>query len=78
MRETIKAAISLLPFPVSAAESAGVVLGKLKTPRRLGLAVDVMVMAFAATVGGGIVYTSDVDDLQAIGLHFPAVRVLAA
>lgn len=79
VREHLKASVSLLPFPVAAAEAAGVVIGKLGgDARRAGLAVGVMVMAFAATVGGGIIYTSDLDDLQRIGAHFPAVRVLAA
>ena len=41
------------------------------------MAVDVMVMAYAATLGGSLVYTSDVGDLQLISSHFPAVRVLA-
>jgi hypothetical protein len=36
-----------------------------------------MVMAFAATYGGALVYTSDVDDLDEIGRYFPEVRVLA-
>jgi hypothetical protein len=44
---------------------------------RANLVVDVMVMAFAATLGGGLVYTGDVGDLQRIGKHFPDVRVLS-
>jgi hypothetical protein len=74
----IKASVSLVPFPIAAAESAGLVLGKVAGDRRAGLAVDVMVMAFAATVGCAVVYTSDVDDLRRIGAHYPSVRVLAA
>jgi hypothetical protein len=35
-----------------------------------------MVMAYAATFGGSLVYTSDVDDLQTISRHFPEVRIL--
>jgi hypothetical protein len=35
-----------------------------------------MVMAFAATYGGALVYTSDIDDLQKITKYFPEVRVL--
>jgi predicted nucleic acid-binding protein len=77
VRARIKAVASLVPFPIVAAESAGIVLGRLEEARRAGLAIDVMVMAFAATVGGGVVYTGDVDDLQRIGAHFPSVRVLA-
>lgn len=79
VRDHIKASVNLVPFPVAAAEAAGVVLGRVAgSGRRAGLAVDVMVMAFAATIGGGLVYTSDMDDLQVIGAHFPSVRLLAA
>ncbi len=77
LRERMKTAAMIVPFPLKAAEAAGTVLGKLSAPRRPGLAVDVMVMAFAAVCGGGTVFTTDVDDLQRIGAHFPTVRVLA-
>jgi predicted nucleic acid-binding protein len=78
VRERMKAAISLVPFPIAAAEAAGVVLGRIAGEhRRAGLAVDVMVVAFAATVGGSVVFSSDPDDLQRISAHFPSVRVLA-
>ncbi len=73
VRERIKAAVTIVPFPLRAAETAGVVLGKA----RAATAVDVMVMAFAATVGGALVYTSDVGDLERLRAHFPDVRVLA-
>jgi hypothetical protein len=36
-----------------------------------------MVMAFAATFGGALVYTSDLDDLQRLSRYFPEVRLLA-
>jgi predicted nucleic acid-binding protein len=35
--------------------------------------IDALVMASAA-VGGGVVYTSDVDELQRLGRYFPEVR----
>jgi predicted nucleic acid-binding protein len=38
--------------------------------------IDALVMASAA-VRGGVVYTSDVDDLQRLGRYFPEVRVLS-
>jgi predicted nucleic acid-binding protein len=77
VRDKIKAAVSLVPFPVSAAEAAGMVLGRIRFAReRTRLAVDIMVMAFAATSGGALVYTSDVADLERLTRHFPAVRVL--
>jgi hypothetical protein len=44
---------------------------------RAKLSVDVMVMAFAATFGGALVYTSDLDDLQRLSRYFPEVRLLA-
>jgi hypothetical protein len=34
------------------------------------------VMASAALRGGGVVYTSDLDDLTRLSRHFPTVRVL--
>ena len=36
--------------------------------------IDALVMASAA-LRGGVVYTSDLDDLQQLGRHFPDVRV---
>jgi predicted nucleic acid-binding protein len=77
VRERTKAAVTLVPFPVRAAEAAGVVLGHMRGEQaRATMAIDVMVMAFAATLGGALVYTSDVDDLQRIGKYFPEVRLL--
>lgn len=78
LRDRIRTAVTLVPFPVRAAEAAGVALGQTRGQRdRPKMSVDLMVMAFAATFGGALVYTSDVTDLQAIGTkHFPDVRVL--
>lgn len=39
-------------------------------------AVDAVVMASAAQ-RGDVVYTSDMDDLSALGTYFPSVRVLS-
>jgi hypothetical protein len=36
-----------------------------------------MVMAFAAIYGGGVIYTTDVDDLTRLGQYFPSVRILS-
>jgi predicted nucleic acid-binding protein len=74
VRERIKAAITLVPFPVRSAQAAGVALGKMRADSRM--AVDVMVMAYAATLGGSLVYTSDVGDFQLLSTYFPEVRVL--
>lgn len=77
VREHIGRAVTLVPFPVRAAQAAGVALANISGSReRARLTVDTMVMAFAATLGGGVVYTSDVDDLERLGTHFPGVRVL--
>jgi hypothetical protein len=38
--------------------------------------VDAVVMASASLRGGGVVYTSDVDDLTRLQRHFPTVRIL--
>lgn len=77
VRDRIKTAITLIPFPVRAAEAAGVALGQIRGERdRAKLSVDVMVMAFAATLGGALVYTSDLDDLQRLSRYFPEVRLL--
>ncbi len=77
VRDRIKMAVTLVPFPVRAAEAAGVVLGQMRGEKgRAKLAVDVMVMAFAAIYGGALVYTGDVGDMQHIGRYFPDVRVL--
>jgi predicted nucleic acid-binding protein len=76
--DRIKLAVTLVPFPVAVAEAAGVALGAVRGKKvRAQMSVDVMVMAFAATWGGGVVYTSDVGDLRQIGVLFPGVRVLA-
>jgi predicted nucleic acid-binding protein len=78
VRDRIKMAVTLVPFPVRAAEAAGVVLGQMRGQKeRAKLCVDVMVMAFAATHGGALVYTSDVADLVRMTSYFPEVRVLS-
>jgi predicted nucleic acid-binding protein len=74
VRDRIKTAVTLVPFPVHAAQAAGLALGRMRGDARM--AVDVMVMAYAATHGGALVYTGDVSDLQAISRCFPGVRVL--
>ena len=74
VRDRIKAAVTLVPFPVRSAEAAGVALAKMRGDARM--AIDVMVMAYAASHGGALVYTGDVSDLQAISQYFPGVRVL--
>jgi predicted nucleic acid-binding protein len=78
VRDRIKTVVTLVPFPVRAAEAAGVALGEMRSDKgRAKLAVDVMVVAFAAMYGGALVYTSDVADLQRIAAYFPEVRILS-
>src|SRR5262245_44979549 len=56
VRDRIKKAVSLVPFPVRAAEAAGVALaGHPARSSGFGMNVDFMVMAFAATLGGALV-----------------------
>lgn len=77
VRDRIKVAVTLVPFPVRAAETAGLALAQMRGEKgRAALTIDVMVMAFAATSGGALVYTSDVGDLQRLSRYFPEVRVL--
>lgn len=78
VRDRIKIAVTVVPFPPLAAQAAGIVLGQIRGEKeRARLAVDTMVMAFAATLGGALVYTSDLDDLGRLGRYFPEVRLLA-
>jgi predicted nucleic acid-binding protein len=77
-RDDIKRSVTVVPLSLAAAEAAGTVLGRIRDRKaRAELAVDVMVMAFAALHGGGLVYTSDMDDLTRLSEYFPSVRVLA-
>ena len=75
-REDIRRAVTVVAFPLPAAEAAGMVLGQIRDTReRVKLAIDVMVMAFAALQGGALVYTTDAADLARIQPYFPAVRI---
>jgi len=59
-------------MPPTLCRAAGEALGAV---RGASLA-DAVLMASAALRGGGIVYSSDVDDLERLQRHFPTVRVL--
>lgn len=77
-RDDIKLSVTIVPLPLPAAEAAGVVLGQIRdTHQRVKLAIDAMVMAFAALYGSSLVYTSDVDDLSRFQRYFPSVRILS-
>lgn len=71
-REKILAGIDVISVDRSLAALGGLALAKVHG----ATAVDAIVMAFAATTGG-VVYTSDVEDLQALTVFFKGVRVLA-
>ena len=72
VREEILAAVVVEDMPPSLCRAAGEALGAVKG----STLADAVVMASAALRGGGIVYTSDVDDLKRLQRHFPTVLVL--
>jgi predicted nucleic acid-binding protein len=72
MRGEILAAVVVEDMPPSLCRAAGEALGAVKG----STLADAVVMASAALRGGGIVYTSDVDDLKQLQRHFPTVSVL--
>ncbi len=71
-REEILAAVLVEDMPESLCRAAGVALRAV--PR--STLADAVVMASAALRGGGVVYTSDPDDLTRLQRHFPTVLVL--
>lgn len=77
VRERILDAVSVEPLTLDVARAAGEALVHVKAKARdRSLAVDAMVVAFAAS-RGGVVYTGDVDDLERIrDAGFPSVRIL--
>jgi predicted nucleic acid-binding protein len=72
IREEILAAVVVEDMPPSLCRAAGEALGAVKGSSL----ADAVVMASAALRGGGVVYTSHVDDLKRLQLHFPTVLVL--
>lgn len=74
IREEILAAVVLEDMPAPLCRAAGEALGAVKG----ATLADAVVMASAALRGGGVVYTSDVDDLKRLQRHFPTVVVLPA
>lgn len=69
-REVILSNLSVEPLSERVAKSAGEALASV----RGATAIDAIVMASAA-LRGGVVYTSDTDDLERLRAHFPSVRV---
>lgn len=72
LRDDILASVDVEPLTAALAKVAGEALAVVKG----ATLVDAVVMASAAS-RGDVVYTSDVDDLEALRRHFPSVRVLA-
>ena len=71
-REELLAAVHVDPIDQPLARIAGEAIAHVRgaTP------IDALVMASAAR-RGDIVYTSDIDDLEALRAFFPGVRVLS-
>lgn len=74
IREEILAAVTVEDMPPALCRAAGLALGSV----RGSTLADAVVMASAALRGGGIVYTSDMHDLERLQEHFPTVRLLHA
>lgn len=72
IREEILAAVVVEDMPPWLCRAAGEALGAVKGSSL----ADAVVMASAALRGGGVVYTSDVADLERLQGHFPTVMVL--
>lgn len=72
LRVGILASVAVESLTEALARAAGEALAVV----RGATLVDAVVMASAAS-RGDVVYTSDVDDLEALRRHFPTVRVLS-
>jgi predicted nucleic acid-binding protein len=72
VRDEIVAMVSIEDMPPALCRATGEAFGAV----RGATLVDTVVMASAALRGGGVVYTSDPQDLERLGRHFPTVRVL--
>jgi predicted nucleic acid-binding protein len=72
VREDLLAAVLVEAMAPALCRAAGEALGAV----RGATLVDAVVMASAALRGGGVVYTSDADDLGRLQRHFPTVRLL--
>ena len=72
IREEILAMLFVEDMPERLCRAAGEALGAVKSASL----ADAVVMASAALRGGGVVYTSDMDDLGRLQRHFPTVLLL--
>jgi hypothetical protein len=74
LREAILAAVVVEVMPPTLCRAAGEALATVKGSSL----AHAVVMASAALRGGGIVYTSAIDDLGRLQGFFPTVRILRA
>jgi predicted nucleic acid-binding protein len=72
IREAILKAVIVEDMPPALCRAAGEALAAVKG----STLVDAVVMTSAALRGGGVVYTSDVDDLARLQAHFPTILLL--
>jgi hypothetical protein len=72
VRETILRGVRLEAMDEQLAKAAGDALAAV----RRATAIDAIVMASAAR-RRDVLYTSDIDDLEALRAHFPGVRLLS-
>ncbi len=73
VRATIETAVEFVSITPALAKLAGEAMGRVSG----ATVVDTLVVALAAQ-RGGVVYTSDIDDLERLTRHFPGVRILHA
>jgi predicted nucleic acid-binding protein len=73
IREELLDAVIVEGMPPLLCRAAGEALGAV----RGATLADAVVMASAALRGGGVVYTSDAQDLNRLQRHFPTVLVLS-
>lgn len=74
VREDILAAVVVEDMPPTLCRAAGEALAAV----RGATLVDAVVMASAALRGGGVLYTTDIEDMTRLQRHFPTVLVLHA
>ncbi len=74
VREDILAAVVVEDMPPALCRAAGEALAAV----RGSTLVDAVVMASAALRGGGVLYTTDIEDMTRLQRHFPTVLVLHA
>lgn len=72
VRDAILSAVVVEGMPDALCRAAGEALGAVKGASL----ADAVVMASAALRGGGVVYSSDVGDLERFQRRFPTVRIL--